>query len=234
MRPRIYIELDEDKDTELNGAMAQTILMRAESFQYLRVARLIQNELLKRYGHVELTEDVREKIYRKIGLDLSRNRRRTVMKVILQVEALYVFAILRSTLSSQRDDPFIKNMLLNFKIAMDSPALEIEKQRHKERKDLAGIEAFKMSAVKQDLDRNSGFLMNANFIKLPGQNRKLAEDAVGDSKLFEAPFNVLDLVMNSGEKYKGYNIEQLRTEINEYPLDHTDWVEAQNQISKHF
>ena len=59
-------------------------------------------------------------------------------------------------------------MLLNFKIAMDSPALEIEKQRHMERKDLVGIEAFKMSAVKQDLDRNSGFLMNANFIKLPG------------------------------------------------------------------
>ena len=74
--------------------------MRAESFQFLRVARLIQNELLKRYGHIELTEDVREKIYKKIGLDLSRNRRRTVMKVILQVEALYVYAILRSTLSS--------------------------------------------------------------------------------------------------------------------------------------
>lgn len=122
--------------------------MRAESFQYLRVARLIQNELLKRYGHIELTEDVREKILKNIGLDLLKNRRRTVMKVILQVEALYVFSILRSTLSSQRDDPFIKNMLLNFKIAIDSPALEIEKQRYKERKDLVGIDAFKMSAVK--------------------------------------------------------------------------------------
>ena len=148
MRPRIYIELETDKDTELNGAQEQTILMRAESFQYLRVARLIQNELLKRYGHIALTEDVREKIYKKIGLDLCRNRRRTVMKVILQVEALFVFAILRSTLSSQRDDPFIKNMLLNFKVNMDSPALEVERQRHKERRDLTGIEAFKMSAVK--------------------------------------------------------------------------------------
>jgi len=49
------------------------------------------------------------------------------MKVILQVEALFVFAILRSTLSSQRDDPFIKNMLLNFKVNMDSPALEVER-----------------------------------------------------------------------------------------------------------
>jgi hypothetical protein len=70
------------------------------------------------------------------------------MKVVVQVEALYVFAVLRSTLSSQRDDPFIKNMLLNFKVAFDSPALDIEKQRYKEKKDLVGIKSFKMSAVK--------------------------------------------------------------------------------------
>ena len=164
MRPRIYIELEDDKNTELNGAMEQTIRLRAESFQYLRVARLIQNELLKRYGHHALTEDVREKIYAKIGLNLTRNRRRTVMKVILQVEALYVFSVLRSTLSSQRDDPFIKNMMLNFKIAQDTPALVIERQNHQERKDLKGIEAFKMSAVRQELDRNSAFLTNAAFI----------------------------------------------------------------------
>jgi hypothetical protein len=74
-----------------------------------------------------MTEDVREKIYRRIGLDLKRSRKRTVMRVVLQVEALYVYAMLKSTLSSQRDDPFIKSMLINFKIAMDSPALEIEK-----------------------------------------------------------------------------------------------------------
>ena len=75
-------------------------------------------------------------------------------------------------------------MLLNFKVASDSPALEIEKQRHKEKKDLQGIKSFKMSAVKQDLDKNSGFLTNESFIKLPGLNKKLVEDAVGSSKLF--------------------------------------------------
>ena len=196
-RPRIYIEMEQDSKTELKGAMAQTIKHRAESFQYLRVARLIQNELLQRYAHIELTEDTRERIYNRIGLDLLRNRRRTVMKVILQVEALYVYAVLQSTVSSQRDDPFIKNMLLNFKIASDSPALAIEKQRHKEKKDLPGIMSFKMSAVRQDLDKNSGFLTNPNFIKLPGENKRLAEDAVGDNKLFVAPFDVIALVANA-------------------------------------
>lgn len=125
-------------------------------------------------------------------------------------------------------------MLLNFKIAIDSPALEIEKQRHKERKNLPGINAFKMSAVRQDLDRNSAFLTNAALIQLPGQNRKLVEEAVGDNKLFSAPFDIFLLVANSGEVYRNVNMEKLKVEINQYPLNHNDWVKAQNQISKHF
>ena len=228
MRPRIYINLEEDKtNVELNGAMSHTVKLRAESLQYLRVARLIQNELLKRYGHIKLTEEMREKIYRKIGLDLTRNRKRTVNKVVMQVEAQYVFAVLKSTLSSQRDDPFIKNMLLNFKVTSDSPALEIEKQNHKEKKDLKGIENFKINKVRIDLDHNSGFLTNPQFIQLPGQNRKLAEECVGDNKLFQAPFDIFALVANSGEVYKNANIEELRKAINTYPLMHTEWVKAQ-------
>ena len=93
----------------------------------MRVTRLIQNELLKRYPHIILTEETRAKVYKAIGYDLTKNRRRTVMKVVLQVEALYVYAVLKSTLSSQRDDPFIKSMLLNFKVDLDSTALEIMK-----------------------------------------------------------------------------------------------------------
>ena len=67
-----------------------------------------------------------------------------------------------------------------------------------------------MSAIKQDLDRNSGFLTKANFIQLPGRNRKLAEDAVGDNKLFCAPFDIISLVANSGVTYKKTNMEELR------------------------
>ena len=62
--------------------------------------QLLLNELLQRYEHIQLTEEVRANIYNKIGLDLARNRARTVNKVILQVEALYVYAVLKSTLSS--------------------------------------------------------------------------------------------------------------------------------------
>jgi hypothetical protein len=38
----------------------------------------------------------------------------------MQVEALFVFAIFKSTLSSQRKDPFIKQLLLQEGIHLDS------------------------------------------------------------------------------------------------------------------
>jgi hypothetical protein len=139
----------------------------------LRVTRLIQNELLSRYFYIRMTEEMRENIYKRIGLDLNRNRRRTVMKVILQVEALFVYAILRSTLSSQRDDPFIKNMLLNFKISMDSPALSIEPQRIIEKHELQGVSEFKIKAVRKTLERTAVFLTNPKFTALPVKNRDI-------------------------------------------------------------
>ena len=83
MTARIYIHLDDDHPQVLEDAMKQTIALRAEAMQYMRLARLIQEELLPRYEHISLTEEVRAAIYGKIGLDLTRNRPRTVHKVIL-------------------------------------------------------------------------------------------------------------------------------------------------------
>ena len=125
MRSRIYILLDTDHPSEQQANMKQIINLRTEAQQYLRLTRLIQNELLPRYSHIALPEPVRRSIYRYINLDLNRSTVKTVHKAILQAEALYVYAILKSTVSSQRDDPFIKNMMLNFKVANDSPALDI-------------------------------------------------------------------------------------------------------------
>ena len=85
-----------------------------------------------------------------------------------------------------------------------------------------------MSAVRQDLDRNSAFLSNATLIQLPGQNRKLVEEAVGDNKLFSAPFDIFSLCANSGDVYRNINMEKLKVEVNQYPLNHSDWVKAQN------
>jgi hypothetical protein len=91
-----------------------------------------------------LPEPVRLAIFKYVNLDLNKSTKKSVHKAILQVEALYVYSILKATVSSQRDDPFIKNMMLNFKVATDSPALEIYKQPVKDKKDMKGIRSFKI------------------------------------------------------------------------------------------
>jgi len=39
-------------------------------------------------------------------------------------------------------------MLINFKVASDSPALEVEKQQFTERSSLQGINAFKIQGIR--------------------------------------------------------------------------------------
>ena len=60
----------------------------------------------------------------------------------MQVEALYVFAVLKSVLSSQRNDPFIKALLLKHGITMDSVALDFFKTGSVEKSSLQNISEF--------------------------------------------------------------------------------------------
>lgn len=75
-----------------------------------------------------------------------------------------MYSILKATVSSQRDDPFIKNMLINFKVAVDSPALEIEKQTYRDKRQMKGLASFKIQAVRTELQKNSTTMMNSKYI----------------------------------------------------------------------
>ena len=144
---------------------------------------------------------MRQNIFKFVNLDMNRSSKKTVHKAILQVEALYVFSILKSMVSSQRDDPFIKNMMLNFKVASDSPALEIHKQPSKEKKDLQGIRAFKIQAIRTELSKNATTMMNPKYIELPKRNYALTMSAIGDNKIFNSPIDVKTLVITGGKAY---------------------------------
>lgn len=89
---------------------------------------------------------------------------------------------------------------------------------------MQGIKAFKMSSVRSDLDKNSVFLSSPGLIKLPEKNRMLAEEAVGNNRLFNEVFNVPLIVHAGGKIYAKTNIEELKGKINVCPLTHTDWV----------
>ena len=81
---------------------------KAETLHYLRLHRLIAVELTKRYDYLRLDNLMLQKILARIYVDLFKFNPDSVRKIILQIEALFVFAILKSTLNSQKNDPFIK------------------------------------------------------------------------------------------------------------------------------
>ena len=104
---------------------SEIVKFKSETQQYLRVLRLISSELLPRFSNHSLPQAMRLNILKNCKVELTAYEQRLVEKVIGQVESLYVFSIMKSTLTSQKDDPYIKNMMINFKVAYDSPAIFI-------------------------------------------------------------------------------------------------------------
>lgn len=156
---------------------------------------------------------VRQNIRRYFTVN-ERMTRKTIQTAILQAEALYVYSIFKATVSSQRDDPFIKNMLINFKIASDSPALELDKSNHKEKSDLPGIEGFKFLAVKKGLQNSVSFLMNSRFIHLPKQSYQLTLDTFGNFKLFQTPIDAALVIAHGGRNFSKILPETLDNQVN--------------------
>lgn len=159
-RSRLYVCLKEDKTQELEAHRQEVMRRKADTLQYLRLHRLINDEMTKRYNYLRLSNGVLQKIQGKLALDLRRYSPDSVRKIILQIEGLYVFAVLKSTLSSQRTDPFIKGLLLKYKVSPDSPALGYFKPQHREKSHLQGISDYNMKGIKVELDHNSLLLMD--------------------------------------------------------------------------
>ena len=79
-----------------------------------------------------------------------------------------MFSLLKSALASQRQDPFVKNMLINFRVDSDSPALEVKMSAFKVKEDLhEGIYAFRFNAMKNQLQKCSLSMSNAKYMALP-------------------------------------------------------------------
>jgi hypothetical protein len=122
-RARLFLRFKQDKDEEMDKAKVEAIRRKTETLHFIRLHKLILDEMTKRYTYLRLSNDVLQKIQTRIHIDLFQYNPDSVRKVIMQIEALYVFAILKSTLYSQRNDPFIKGMLLKYKVPISSPAL---------------------------------------------------------------------------------------------------------------
>jgi len=157
-------------------------------------------------------------------------------KLIIQVEALYVFAIFKSVLYSQRKDPFIKGLLYNFKIPTESTALRAYQTKWWEKPELQGVPEFDLRRTKVDLDNNSIVLMDEKFIKIPELLHKLTQQTIGQQKLFRFPFDlkVLKLKNHTGSDFKKISEEDLNSLVNEFPLSHHQFVLASKVTSTYF
>ena len=174
----------------MDKAKVEAIRRKTETLHFIRLHKLILDEMTKRYTYLRLSNDVLQKIQTRIHIDLFQYNPDSVRKVIMQIEALYVFAILKSTLYSQRNDPFIKGMLLKYKVPISSPALYYFSAQHKEKIHLKGIEEFNMKGIKVELDNNSLLLMDEKYIKMPQFLNSVTEKTIGAHKLFRYPFDL--------------------------------------------
>jgi hypothetical protein len=94
------VRLDGEARQALEAHKHAVMAWKAESLHYLRVHRLINEELQKRYSYLKLPNAVLQGIQRKIRIDVLGFNPDAVRKLILQIEALFVFAILKATLHS--------------------------------------------------------------------------------------------------------------------------------------
>ena len=99
-RGRLFVRLIDDDRKFMEKHKHEVMSRKAETLHYLRLHRLILKEMTKRYSYLRLSNKVLQKIQARIKVDLRQYSPDSVRKVIIQIEALYVFAVLKATLSS--------------------------------------------------------------------------------------------------------------------------------------
>lgn len=198
--------------------------------------RLISNEMVRRYDNHNISDSMRRNILNRTG-DITRFDYELVARVVQQVEAQYVFSILKSTLSSQRSDPFVKNMLNNFHIDPQTPALQIEMLPVMHKMDLhPGILEFKFSAILNELSGGSISVSNAKYMQLPKLLGEITADSIFKFKndIFIVPIPAEVVQLHGPAKFGKSRLHQIEAMCNKYPLEHRDWIEAQKVIQVQF
>jgi hypothetical protein len=233
-RSRLFLHREDDHLEDLESAKRQCLAMKAEALHALRVQRLINEDMAKRYPYLRLANEVLQRIQRRIFVDLFHYNPDSVRKVIVQIEALYVFAVLKSALSSQRTDPFIKGLLLKHKVPLSSPALAYFKPQHREKRDLEGVQDYNMKGTKVELDHNSLLLMDRKYIKLPQFLNSLTLSTFGAHRLFRFPFDISLLMAQNSKELRKLSAQDLEAQVNTFPLNHGKFVLAQKLMAKYF
>lgn len=124
-------------------------------------------------------------------------------------------------------------MLLNFKVHLDSEALQIEKQPLKLKGENLhdGILAFRFQAIRNDLSKSSLAMSNGKYMQLPNLLYSITHESIHKNKnnMFITPIPPLTL-KSFAMQYRSMTEAQINQTVNTYPLDHNVWIEAQKVI----
>ena len=183
---------------------------------------------MTRYDFIQMQDELLQHIQSKLNTNLLEHNPDTVKKLIIQIEALYVFAIFKSLLYSQVNDPFIKGLLFKYQVPCNSEAIFAFKPTWWEKPQLQGLPQFNMKGIKVELDSNSIALTNKRFIKIPMILFELTKQTLGKHKLFRFPFDLQILTVQNhvSSDFKRIPLNKLQEIVNEFPLDHSKFVYA--------
>ena len=79
----MFIRREDDKRAALEAHKAEVVQRKVDALHYLRLQRLINEEMTKRYNYLRLSNDVLRKIQDRIYIDLFKYNPDSVRKLIL-------------------------------------------------------------------------------------------------------------------------------------------------------
>ena len=118
---RFYMRFPWESYEDVNRRRLRAEELRVEAEKRLNTENFFISQMAARYPYLHIEPSQKEIIKKKIGLQLQHFDSKYLKRLILQVEAMYVYSILKSVISSQAQDPHVKKLVRSAKVMVEVP-----------------------------------------------------------------------------------------------------------------
>lgn len=160
-----------------------------------------------------------------------------IRRLFLQIEALYVFSMLKSTITSQFGrDTWVRKVLRDHDIPLDSPALTYFDPPVREKSSFGPqIASFNIREVKQSLCTSSLLLTRPSFMQLQSRLSTIFHDTLALVPLFSAKPDPAFLLAHGGDNFKKNTVDELLLKLSSYPLsNYRYFIAAQKVVAEQY
>jgi hypothetical protein len=155
-----------------------------------------------------------------------------IRRLFLQIEALYVFSILKSTITSQVGrDTWVRKVLRDHEIPLDAPALTYFVPPVRGKSSYGPeLASFDIREVKQSLCTSSLLLTRPSFLQLQSRLSTIFHDTLAHVPLFLAKPEPAFLLSHGGENFKKNTVDELLLKLSSYPLSNYRYFIAAQKV----